>query len=242
MQKSRLDAVLKYKMTKLEALSFRVALLWEEITQKEFPNERFVRLRIKGDPRKSLLFKYCYTFVRQTQGILDPKEYRFYILAQIQLMSKMKNGEIHALLEPCILVGPKAWIRWTWWKSKYDKNMRILTTNADDLKLIPQIESVKRDLLRTKKFLGEISEEKVQQWFADKKLQEWIAINKISPYFILLHPMVQAFLVGKSINKVFERDLSIYKISDEIKTVFAEVYQDQVVKNQVFAAKVCENF
>ena len=224
MNNSRLEAVLKYKMTKLEALAFRVALLWEEVMQQELPNERCVKLRIKGDPRKSLLFKYCYTLIRQTQGILEPKNYRFYILAQIQMMSKMRVGEIHALLEPCILVGPKAWIRWTWWKSKYEKNMKLLTTNTEDLKLTPQIENIQRDLLKTKKFLGDPSKEQVQQWLADKKLQEWIATSKISPYYVLLHPLVVECLEGQSITQVFERDLSVYKISDDIKSLFNTIF------------------
>ena len=54
-----LEDILNYEMTPEEAKAFKLALLWEELCQQEFPDERRVSLK-KGDPRKSTLFRYCY--------------------------------------------------------------------------------------------------------------------------------------------------------------------------------------
>lgn len=211
-------------MNKQEAYAFKVALLWQEIASKEFPDDKFVKLRRTGDPRKSTLFKYCYKLVTSTQGILLPTEYRFYVLAQIQLMGRMQSGDFHALLEPQILVGPKAWKRWRWWKERYDKNMRRMNKSSTDLKLTPQIENVKIDLIRTYDFLfsqvGVLTSEKIKKLIESKKLQEWLVTDKISPYFVILSPWVQEYLGEKSISQVFERDLTIYLITEEIERVF----------------------
>lgn len=221
---SPLEPILKWKMEKKEALAFKVALLWQEIASKEFPDDKFVKLRRTGDPRKSTLFKYCYKLVTSTQGILLPTEYRFYVLAQIQLMGRMQSGDFHALLEPQILVGPKAWKRWRWWKERYDKNMKRMNKSSEEI--TPQIENVKLSITKTYEFLfsqvGVLTSEKVRKLIETKKLQEWLATDKISPYFVILSPWVQEHLGGKSVSQVFERDLTIYLITEEIERVFNE--------------------
>lgn len=201
-------------MNKTEAFAYKLAMIWQEQMKKEYPNEGFVQLRKKGDPRKSMLFKVCYKLIRETKGFLEPREYRFYILAQIQMMGKMRYCDIHALIEPSVLIGPNAWKRWNWWKQKNEKNMRLLNRNSSDFEV--DVEKIKIELQNTKKLIGD----DLPELMKNRKLHEWLATGKISPYFIILHP----FFEGKDINKLLERDLSIYKITDEVRNIFKDIY------------------
>ena len=103
-----LDKIIEYNMTPMEAKAYKIALLWRVLFRKEFPNERLAKEKL-GDPRKSFVFKHCYKLANETQGSIDDKDYKLYILAQLQVMKNITDGKIHAMISPEILSGPKSW-------------------------------------------------------------------------------------------------------------------------------------
>ena len=107
-----LEAILHYQMPPLEAKAYKLALLWQDATAKEYPEYNHIRLRKKGDPRKSLLFKYCYKLARETQGLIPDEQYPLYILAQLHILKHIATDNLHARIGPEILCGEKAWWRW----------------------------------------------------------------------------------------------------------------------------------
>jgi len=45
MDDDRLELVLTYNMTKIEAKAFKLCLIWEELVFQEFPKENHIKLR-----------------------------------------------------------------------------------------------------------------------------------------------------------------------------------------------------
>ena len=147
-----LELIIKYKMNDLEATAFKLTLLYEELCKKEFPNERHVKISKDKDPRKTTLFKYCYKLARETKGLFKEKDYKLYILAQLQILRLAKEGNIHALIEPQILVGEKAWKRWKIWKRIYDKKINKIK-NSQELGIVTSESKIKIELKSTLLFL-----------------------------------------------------------------------------------------
>lgn len=226
-----LEAIIQYDMNELEAKAFKVALLWEEVSRKEFPNYQHARLRRKGDPRKSLLFKYCYKLVRETQGIIPDAEYRLYILAQLHILKNISTTNIHARIDPGILCGEKSWKRWNVWKRLYDQKKKEYeqeTPVADKISSNPMIES---ELIRTKKFFFEKYDrdpnyQQIHQAMHDHTMIRWVTIDRVSPYYILLSPYVTRSLEGRGLESYFLFDLSVYResITPEIEDIFRKVF------------------
>ena len=116
-----LTPIITYNLKPLEAIAYKIALLWLEVSRKELPNYRFGRDGVGGgDPRKSHLFKICHKLVNDTNGRIELHDYRLYIAAQIQTLKEISDGKIHALIGPECLVGERAWNRWIMWKEKLD--------------------------------------------------------------------------------------------------------------------------
>ena len=113
-----LERILKYDMSPEEAKAYKLCLLWDSICQKEMPNYKFSKSKASGDPRKSLLFRYCYKLLKETKGLIGDKDYRLYITAQIHVLCSITDGEVHALISPQCLTGDKAWRRWKLWKER----------------------------------------------------------------------------------------------------------------------------
>src|SRR5690606_14926726 len=133
------------EMTADEALAFKCCLVWEQITQDECPGERCGRLSAKGDPRKSNLFRHCYKMITDTKGLLDIKDIKNYIKAQVQVMKGITDGRSHADVAPQILAGPKAWTRWKMWQSRHNRDMakpvsvEQLEIGVEDSKVIAEL-------------------------------------------------------------------------------------------------------
>jgi hypothetical protein len=138
-------------------------------------------------------------------------------------MGRMSSGEVHAMIDPAILTGPRAWKRWRWWKARFDKNMKLMNKNIEELKIQPAIENLRTELQNTKKFLDK-QEGELKDWLKTRKLHEWLAADKISPYFFILSPLVAECLEGKILNEAFGRDLSVFQITDEIRNLFKEIF------------------
>jgi len=202
-----LELIIKYKMNDLEATAFKLTLLYEELCKKEFPNERHVKISKDKDPRKTTLFKYCYKLARETKGIFKEKDYKLYILAQLQILRLAKEGNIHALIEPQILVGEKAWKRWKIWKRIYDKKINKIK-NSQELGILTSESKIKIELKSTLLFLK--NNNCLHKDYFSKNInniKRWIKTGKISPYYVVLSPVMVDI-----INEI-DFDISMYRPS-----------------------------
>lgn len=200
-----LELIIKYKMNDLEAKAYKLILLYEDLCQKEFPNERHIRISKNKDPRKTTIFKYCYKLIKETSNIFKEKDYHLYILAQLQILKLVKDGNIHALISPQILVGDKAWKRWKIWKRIYDKKMLKIKTSEDE-GIISNERNIKIELNKTLVFLQKhncLSEKEIKNKITD--IKRWVSTGKISPYYVVLSPIL---------NKIIKDiDFSLYRPS-----------------------------
>lgn len=224
-----LDAILQFNMPEDQAKAFKVALLWESLVEREFPGSRFVRLRQTGDPRKSLLFRMCYKLIQETKGIIEDKNYRLYILSQLQVC---KNLGKDALIEPNILIGEKAWKRWKFWKYQYDMHIKNTKQSVEEVKITAAQPKIITALESTKKFLiskfgKEPTYEDIESSIKNNSMVRWVAMQRVSPYYILLSPWVAKMFQDRSWDDVFLFDLSVYKdsINEEVIKKFKEVFK-----------------
>lgn len=205
-----LDPIFEYNMNPEETLAYKLGLLWMALTDKIFPDYRHSsNFPKKGDPRKSSLFKYCYKLARETKGLMELKDYKLYIAAQLQILKSIEIGNTHPLISPACLVGDKAWIRWKVWKRKYDnigksKNLEeagLAKANFDD---------VKKELDKTKKFLdskfGTLTEETFKLKY--KEIERNIALGTISGFYAALSPWVAQYC------KLGDLDLEFFRNVD----------------------------
>ena len=215
---SELQPILDYRMTKSEARAYKLALIWESLSAREFPDYNHVKLRRTGDPRKSILFKYCWKLLQETKGLLDDAEYRRYILAQLQVAKTYWDG---GLIDPVILTGPKAWKRWKYWRYNYERKKSYDT--AADIQVLASSTKILRDLVSTRKFLFEVYQDVPE--LKDVNLSDmvkWINLSKVSPYYLLLSPFIEEKLGGRDPQELLEIDLDVFRrsITDEIRGLF----------------------
>jgi hypothetical protein len=230
-----LEAIIQYNMNELESKAFKLCLLWEKITNVELPNYHKNRLP-KGDPRKSLLFKYCYKLAKETNGLFPDEQYKFYIAAQIQTLKSISDGTVHALIEPGCLCGEKAWVRWKIWKSKFEKQA-IKTTSAGDSSNIATADStIIADLNRTKNFFntnfGENYKiDQIKTVIENKEIIKWAAFSKVSPFYLILSPLIKKAF--SDVEDAFSIDIEFYKksITPEIEEFFYRLFENEKLTN-----------
>jgi len=218
----RLYQILEYNMTRQQAKAFKVALIWEELTKKLYPGEQCGRLNRKGDPRKSILFKYCYKLVRTMQGFILDDQYRYYIRAQLDTLKNYKIGDCHANINPGCLVGKKAWWRWITWAKKMKSMER-----TSRVEILPLESKIKARLKKTKEFLlhqfkRNPTKEDICKAFENRTLIRWIVLGKVCGYYAVLSPHVAQCLGTQSFDEAFRFDLQIYKshITPEVEKFF----------------------
>lgn len=215
---NELELILTYKMTELEAKAFKICLMWQDLCKKEFPNERHVKISKDKDPRKTTLFKYCYKLVRETKTLLDSdKEYYIYIAAQLQMLKLMKDGEIHALIEPQILVGDKAWKRWKLWKRKFDKKLNEIKTSSE-LGLVTSPRLIKIELKKTHEFLKNKKKNEIKK----EDFERWVSNKLISPYYVVLSDFAKKYVSS------FSYDLYRPSITPEIEEFYKKEFKDEL--------------
>lgn len=215
---NELELILKYKMDDLEAKAFKIALMWQDLCKKEFPNERHVKISKDKDPRKTTLFKYAYKLARETKGLLsNDKEYYIYIVAQLQMLKLMKEGNIHALIEPQILVGENAWKRWKMWKNKFDKKLKEVKT-SQELGLITSPNRIKIELKKTLEFMSK----KDYSSITKEQINRWASNGSISPYYVALSPFAK-----KHIDR-FDYELYKPSITPEIEEFFKKEFSHEL--------------
>jgi len=231
-----LEDILHYSMNEDEAKSYKISLLWMELAHHEFPDYEHTKLRKKGDPRKSILFKYCYKLVQETRGIIADHEYRLYILAQLQILKYLAVTKEHALIDPIILIGDKAWKRWQVWRSKYAKRKRETVTLVEPVTVTAPNTTVVKDLRHTKdhfikKFGGCPNFSQVEQALKDHTMVRWVTMDRVSPYYILLSPWVARCMDGRTFVEVFMFDLVVYEnsITQPVREFFKQEFAYEYV-------------
>lgn len=215
-------AVYEYKMDKNEEQAFRIAVTWDDLIKKLFPDRKITTLPKKGDPRKSTIFKYCWKLLRETRGLLSEDEYKLYISANLTII-KLNNGRV----DPNVLCGDKAWVRWKVWKRWYDRK----EAERNDTPPPPSVTStdpkIVHDLDRTKRFLfekcdGIPSVDKLKTIREQGSLKMWVMSNKISPFYLLLSPFISKLYDEQSLEEEMKIDLTLYreKVSEAVKKFF----------------------
>lgn len=205
------EFILKYKMSPLEIKALNIAFLWEKYCNLEFPNERHAKLRKNTDPRKSTLFKYCYKLAKEIKNIIPDEEIKLYVKSQLQILKLINDGKIHSLIEPQILVGDKAWKRWTLWKKSYDKKINK-HLNYEQLGIATSVSKIKVLLNKDFEFLNKNKCQNIKifkEMVEDKSFERWISNGQISPYYLILSP--------RTYNLINLIDIKLYRPSITIK-------------------------
>lgn len=191
-----LEPIIRYKMDPAEAKAYKIALMWEDECRRELPGESWVRLKRNADPRKSLLFKYCFKLARETKGIIPDPEIQMYIRAQIQVLKSIKHGDVHALVEPHCLVGDKAWRRWKFWKYRYDKKLGLIPTSGEMHIKTPE-GKIKAEIASTLDFLTRMGCVNFEDMAAKKEdFRRWHRSGEISSFYVVMSPWIRRIFDG----------------------------------------------
>lgn len=213
-----LELIIKYKMTKDEGRAMRLSILFVRLAGQYFPYYKQYRLP-KGDPRKSVLFRYCYKLVQECGDKVASNEWRYYIRAQFDVL---KNIEIssdggRALVEPNCLCGENAWRRWLVWKRKLSQKDMVIS--SDKPVVLARPDEVIKALDETKSFLEKklkiLNRENIINALKERAIIRWAALGEISPYYLLLSPLVKEYVREKKsdIVKLFLIETKLYESS-----------------------------
>ena len=207
-------------MTPKEAKAYRLALLWISLTKKLLPDDSSVSAITlpKGDPRKGYLFKQCWKLARETAGLLEESDYKYYFAAQLGMLKNVKRDNGHAHVGHNVFVGDKAWVRWKIWKKKFDD-----TLAARDLPpLISDENNIIKEIDRTFVFLQKNSASK----FDLDDLKLWVNSGKVSLAYICLSPKVQK-LTDNLADFNFDPHLFRKKLSGRVQDHFQNVFSSE---------------
>lgn len=208
----RLYQILEYNMTHDQALAFKIALIWEELAPRYFPKEKCGKLAKNGDPRECNLFRYCMKLVKETRGLIPIDQYRYYIRAQFDILKSIKNsrGE-HALINPNLLTGKKAWIRWKMWRNKFRNAQKSGTIEPDILqsKVVDKIKKTKEFLF--KQYKGAPTQDDICKAIDNRTMIRWVTLGKVCGYYMVLSPYVANCLNMEEFEERYYFDLAIYK-------------------------------
>lgn len=226
-----LEPIIRYKMDALESKAYKIALIWEEECRRELRGESFVRLKTNSDPRKSLLFKYCFKMARELKGIIKDSEIPLYIRAQIQVLKSIRDGDVHALVEPQCLVGDKAWRRWKMWKYKYDKKMSSPLV-SDDLRISMSEGKARAEIRSSFEFLSLMGCDQFEALESRKEdIHRWLKNGDLSCFYALLSPWIRK-MFGEG--EEFEFDRLYYRASTTpaLEEFFRETFNHEFERNE----------
>lgn len=205
-----LEPIIRYKMDAMESKAYKIALLWEDECRRELPGESYVRLKTNSDPRKSLLFKYCFKMAKELSGIIRDQEISLYIRSQIQILKSISDGKIHALVDPQCLVGDKAWKRWKMWKYRHDKCLKS-PPKSDHMPITISDGKAKAEIAATLEFIERMGCDEFDTFRSKKdNFKRWVKNGEISCFYIIMSPWVE-MLFGKDSD--FEFDILYYRAS-----------------------------
>ena len=239
-RKKDLELVARFKMTPDEAKAYKISLLYRDIAKQTFPDdyifpdEHWKKSKKVVDPRTTFLFKCCYKLLQENK--LKGNEYKLYIKAQMDILKSItKDGE-HPLVDPRCLISEQAWKRWLVWRKKYDE-LRLMKAQSveDTFKGEDYSSTIKDALLDTKKLLTEkveeLTKEKMRQSIESRAMMRWYALRLVSPYYIVLSPLVADWLMENKYDffDAFQRDEDLYlkDINDDLKKFFKEAFSHE---------------
>ncbi len=217
-------------MTLDEGEVFHIALTYEQEYKKLFASQsegqsfRRNSLPRRGDPRKSNLFRQCWKLRRETRGLIEQRDYRHYIHANMFIINHYKGH-----VEPNCMTGDKAWLRYKVWKRRYDIKLAETSAQAPPPSVSTTDPKLIADLDRTKKFLYERCDGKtptlgdIERFKTSGILKFWIATSKISPYYLLLSPYIQKTCELTELFATCSSSAAVYrsKITTQVKDYFA---------------------
>jgi hypothetical protein len=223
-----LEPILKFKMNEMEAKAFKIALIWEQECRRELADEQFVKLKKNADPRKSTLFKYCYKLARETNGIIEEPEIPLYVRAQIQILKSIKEGQVHALVEPHCLVGEKAWKRWKLWKYKFRKKLNK-SLNSEELGILSKESKVIAELKKSYDFLKKRSCLQFEEFLNNKKsIMVWLSNGELSHFYASVSPWVKKVFADLS-ELNFDDKYYRASITPEVEKFFREKFSHEYI-------------
>jgi hypothetical protein len=220
---SELEPIIKYKMNDLEAKAFKISIIWQEECKRELPGEQFAKLKKNSDPRKSTLFKYSYKLARETKGIINDSDLSLYVRAQIQILKSIREGNIHALIEPHCLVGEKAWRRWKLWKYKFQKTIGKIPS-AEEVGVSSKTSKIIAELKSDFNFIKKMNCLIFRN--IDKiKMKRWLVSGELSYYYAVLSPWFNKLFLHEEIE--FDRVYFKSCINPEIDKFFKEKFNHE---------------
>lgn len=227
----------KYKMTCEEKTAYKILLYWNETLRKLFPDQNHGHIS-KGDPRKSHAFKYCYKLMRETKGKLHEDDYKLYVYSQLDILRRITiNNSEKPLIGINCLTGEKAWKRWLFWKSKYDR-LKKQQKHMEKQKNAPKsiaLEKVTHGLNTTFSFLSnnigkDYNYYEFEERITNGDFRRWILLQKISPYYLLLSNFYEK-CKNKIDLKKMNIELDVYKtsITEHAKEIYKNIFTNELI-------------
>jgi hypothetical protein len=160
------EILLHYNITEdIEDKAVRIAYMFYTCVRETFPDKHMLRFPFKNDPRNSLLFKYAYKFLNDTQDKLPKEDYEIYVKAQVLVIKHVHEAlGTEPFIQPCHIAGEKSWKRYLVYKRHHMLTIQLRTAKDAGIN-IHDLEFIKNELLTTKKVLekklGELTKEKL---------------------------------------------------------------------------------
>lgn len=225
-----LEPIIRYRMDATESKAYKIALMWEDECRREIPGEQYARIKSGSDPRKSLLFKYCFKLARETKGIVSDPDLQLYIRSQIQILKSINDGTVHALIEPHCLVGDKAWKRWKLWKYRYDKTLRR-PPGSDQMSIRATEGKIKADLASTLEFLRGKGISTFSEMEARRDdLRRWCNMGEVSCFYLVMSPWARRLfgdLSALEFDHVYHRASVTPAVEQHFRETFAHEFEGE---------------
>lgn len=221
-----LEPIIRYKMSDMEAKAFKIALMWQEECGREIRGESYAKLKSNVDPRRTILFKYCFKLAKEMKGLIADSDMSLYVRSQIQVLKSINDGKIHALIEPSCLVGDKAWRRWKLWKARYDKRVSCPMT-SEEMCVRATDGTMKSELAATKSFLERMKFVDFDELSNHKQeISRWIKSGEISCFYLVLSPWIKE-IVGSPIKMEFDYFYYRASITPEVEKFFRDTFSHE---------------
>lgn len=234
-QEYSLEPIIEYQMDEMQTKAFHCMVMWLTESKKIIPNYQFGHAKMpKGDPRKSMIFRYCYKMVRDFKDQLADEELLYYIRAQLEILKSLVGPDgTHARIDAQCLVGPKAWARWCVWRKKLNIQMAGQTTKQVQLPTAVSDRKITADLNKAKIFFLKMyqhmpTQEEINYAIKDGSMVRWTRLGKVTPFYPLLSPLVKKALQGQKPEEYLQIiDLSGYQVTPDIEKQYQEIFSDE---------------
>lgn len=235
-------AIFEYNMTNDEIEAFKLAVLYEKEYRRIFlaaedaaDRRNFVKknsLPRSKDPRKCGLFKQCWKMRRETRGLLQGDEYKLFITGNLTLA---KVSPKMTIIEPTVICGDNAWIRYKIWKRKYDQKMAEVACTAPPPSVSTTNPKIIHAIDKTKKFLfercdGQPTFDKIKAFIDSGIFKFWVMTGKVSQFYVVLSPFVSKACNMEELATQcnFSPALMREKCTQEVKDYFNHEYTHEL--------------